>query len=111
MQWILAGRKLRQAVKNVQRLRQILSVFAAQGYADIVHRLKLGRFAPSKWRNRDDSVHPPTPERLRIAFENLGPTFVKLGQLLSTRPDLIPNDYIEEFTRLQDNVSPLPYSV
>jgi ubiquinone biosynthesis protein len=44
-----------------------------------------------------------------MSFEELGPTFVKLGQLLSTRPDLLPEAYIEEFTRLQDSVQPLPF--
>lgn len=50
------------------------------------------------------------PIRLRAAFEELGPTFVKLGQLLSNRPDMLPDEYIEEFKKLQDNVNPLPYS-
>lgn len=110
MQWLLAGRRLGQAVKNVQRLRQILSVFAAHGFADVVERLRLGRFAPRWWRaNPDDST--PTPERLRKAFETLGPTFVKFGQLLSTRPDLIPEAFIEEFTKLQDSVQPIPTAV
>ncbi|MBI2712258.1 MAG: AarF/ABC1/UbiB kinase family protein [Bdellovibrio sp.] len=46
-----------------------------------------------------------------MAFEELGPTFVKLGQLLSTRSDLLPEEYIEEFIKLQDNVLPLPFEV
>jgi ubiquinone biosynthesis protein len=48
-------------------------------------------------------------QRLRVSFEELGPTFIKFGQLLSTRPDLVPEPFIEEFTKLQDNVQPLPY--
>ncbi|PIY60771.1 hypothetical protein COY95_00080, partial [Candidatus Woesearchaeota archaeon CG_4_10_14_0_8_um_filter_47_5] len=50
-----------------------------------------------------------SPERLRRAFERLGPTFIKLGQLLSLRPDLAPPEYCEEFKKLQDHCEPLPY--
>jgi len=46
------------------------------------------------------------PSRIRMALEELGPTFIKLGQLLSTRPDLLPPEYIRELERLQDQVAP-----
>ncbi|MFC1760574.1 hypothetical protein ACFL6U_00660, partial [Planctomycetota bacterium] len=52
----------------------------------------------------------PVAKRVRLAFEELGPTFVKMGQILSTRPDLIPQEFIEEFTRLQSSVPPIKYS-
>lgn len=48
------------------------------------------------------------PERVKMLFEDLGPTFVKLGQLLSSRPDLVPKKYVEEFSKLQDNVEEFP---
>lgn len=51
------------------------------------------------------------PERMRISFEELGPTFVKLGQLLATRPDLVPEDYVLEFEKLHDRVQPLSFEV
>lgn len=96
--------------QDVQRLRQIFTVLAKHGYGHIIERLGL----------RDSRVLGiiiPTPstkpssnaERLRQALEELGPTFVKLGQILSTRPDLIPPAYIDEFSKLQDNVPPFPY--
>jgi ubiquinone biosynthesis protein len=112
MRWIQKGRQLGQAVKNVQRLRFILGVFSRHGFVDIVDRMNLGKFLPGRLAafaasQADKSV----PERLRLAFEELGPTFVKLGQLLSTRPDLLPENYIEEFIKLQDNVQPLPFEV
>lgn len=110
MQWLRTGRQLGQAVKNVQRLRQILAVLSKHGFVDIVERMDLGRFLPSRLAAYAESqADKSTPERLRLAFEELGPTFVKLGQLLSTRSDLLPDSFIEEFTKLQDNVQPLPF--
>jgi ubiquinone biosynthesis protein len=110
MKWLRTGRQLGQAVKNVQRLRTILAVFAKHGFADLVDRLDLGKFLPSRLAAFAESqADKNPPERLRLAFEELGPTFVKLGQLLSTRPDLVPEAYIDEFTKLQDNVLPLPF--
>jgi ubiquinone biosynthesis protein len=112
MQWIRRGRQIGAAVKNVQRLRVILAVFAKHGFVDIVERMNLSKFLPSRLAAFAESqAEFSPPERLRMAFEELGPTFVKLGQLLSTRPDLLPEDFIAEFTRLQDNVQPLPFDV
>src|SRR3984957_3036299 len=112
MQWIQKGRQLGQAVKNVPRLRFIIGVFSRHGFVDIVDRMNLGKFLPSRLAAfAATQAEKSVPERLSLAFEELGPTFVKLGQLLSTRPDLLPENYIEEFTKLQDNVQPLPFEV
>jgi ubiquinone biosynthesis protein len=112
MKWIKTGRQIGQAVKNVHRLRQILAVLAKHGFVDIVDRMDLGKFLPSRLAAFAESqADLSIQERLRASFEELGPTFVKLGQLLSTRPDLMPEAYIEEFTKLQDNVQPLPFEV
>lgn len=112
MQWILRSRKIGQAVKNVQRLRQMISILAKHGFADIVNRIDLGRFLPNRLASKtQDETEKSTPERLRLAFEELGPTFVKFGQLLSTRPDLVPEEFISEFTHLQDNVQPLAFEI
>lgn len=110
MRWIQTGRQLGQAVKNVQRLRQIVAVFARHGFADVMNRMDLGKYLPGKLATLADvGSEKSAPERLRLAFEELGPTFVKLGQLLSSRPDLVPEAFVEEFTRLQDNVAPVPF--
>ncbi len=112
MKWIRTGRQLGQAVKNVQRLRQIVSVFAKHGFVEFVDRMDLGKFFPGRIGAYAEAQADKTPqERLRLAFEELGPTFVKFGQLLSTRSDLLPEAFIDEFTRLQDNVQPLPYEI
>src|SRR6187397_2710930 len=112
MRWIQTSRQLGQAVKNVQRLRQIIAVFAKHGFVDVVDRMNLGKFLPSRLAQFAESqADRSTQERLRLAFEELGPTFVKLGQLLSTRPDLLPDSFIEEFVKLQDNVQTLPFEV
>ncbi len=111
MRWIRTGMQIGQAVKNVQRLRQIVSVFSRHGFADVVQRMDLGKFLPKKFAPAEGEADISIQVRLRRSFEELGPTFVKLGQLLSTRPDLLPEAFIEEFTKLQDDVQPLPFSV
>lgn len=112
MKWVRRGRQIGQAVKNVQRLRQILAVFAKHGFVDVVERVNLSKFLPSRLAAFAESQADQSPqERLRKAFEELGPTFVKLGQLLSTRPDLLPDHFIQEFVKLQDGVLPLPFEV
>jgi ubiquinone biosynthesis protein len=96
--------------QDVQRLRQILTVLAKHGYGHIIERFGLrdsrilGIILPTP------SIKPASnPEHLRQVLEELGPTFVKLGQILSTRPDLVPPDYIDEFSKLQDNVPPFTF--
>ncbi len=112
MKWVRTGMQLGQVVKNAQRLRQILAVLARHGFSDLVVRMNLGKFLPSRFSTFiETAAEKSTPERLRLAFEELGPTFVKLGQLLSTRPDIIPENALQELARLQDNVRPLPFGV
>jgi ubiquinone biosynthesis protein len=112
MRWIYTGRQLGQAVKNVQRLRQVLGVFAKYGFVDVVDRMKLGKFLPSRLAAfAETQAEKSIQERLRLAFEELGPTFVKFGQLLSMRPDVVSEAFIEEFVKLQDSVQVLPFDV
>lgn len=112
MRWIKTGKQLGQAVKNVQRLRQIIAVFAKYGFVDLAERMNLHKLLPSRLAAYAESQAEKTPaERIRLAFEELGPTFVKLGQLLSTRSDILPEAFIDELTHLQDNVQPLSFAL
>ncbi len=112
MKWIKTGRQIGQAVKNVQRLRQVIAVFAKHGFADILGRMDLGRFLPSRLDFLSElQTEKSAAVRLRESFEELGPTFIKFGQLLSMRSDLLPEAFIEEMVKLQDNVQPLSYDV
>ncbi|RYZ70323.1 MAG: AarF/ABC1/UbiB kinase family protein [Proteobacteria bacterium] len=110
MKWIKTGQKLNLAVRNAGRLKEILGVFAKHGFVDVLTRMDLERFIPARWRNWiDEAAELSTEQRLRLAFEELGPTFTKLGQLLATRPDLVPESFVEEFAHLQDDVRTLPF--
>lgn len=96
------------ALRNAARLRTIASVFARYGFQNIAEKIRLGKFIVERLSGIDADQFTPA-ERLRMAFEELGPTFVKLGQLLATRPDLVPEEFVEEFKRLHDQVSALPF--
>jgi ubiquinone biosynthesis protein len=97
------------AAKNAGRMRTIVGVFAKNGFQNVAEKIRLGRFLLERFAKPDIEKYTPA-ERMRMAFEELGPTFVKLGQVLATRPDLIPEDFVEEFKRLHDQVRPLPFS-
>jgi ubiquinone biosynthesis protein len=96
---------------DVHRLGQILDVLAKYGFGYLLERLRLDR--TRKVRKVTPSPAPasldlPAPVRVRKALEELGPTFIKLGQILSTRADLIPLRYCIELGKLQDCVPPFP---
>jgi len=97
---------------RVLRLVHISAVLVRHGLDDLVFALHLFRplgwalrLMPWRWRER---VRRPRGQRLREALEELGPIFVKFGQMLSTRPDLLPEDIATELARLQDRVPPFP---
>jgi len=94
-------------LKDIQRLSHIVAVLAKYGFGNLVRRLGLEE---SKLISHLLPAEPPPgsePERLRRVLEELGPTFVKFGQILSTRADLIPPAYAREFSKLQDEVEPV----
>ena len=95
------------------RFREIAGVFVSHGFGWVVAQLKLRRELQIEYEGaeltRAALGSPDSGKRLVSAFTQLGPTFVKLGQILSTRPDLLPQPIIDELTRLQDAVEPLPF--
>ena len=98
--------------KHLDRYRQIVGVLADEGLDNILNVTGLRHFQPASRRLRPDRGSPePFGVRLRHTLERLGPTFVKLGQVASTRPDLIPDETIQELRRLQDDVAPFSDSV
>ncbi|NBX93681.1 MAG: AarF/ABC1/UbiB kinase family protein [Proteobacteria bacterium] len=110
MKVISTANQISQAFKNAGRLREILKILVSTGFADFMRRMQLTRFLPESQNEDPTYKNLPLPHRLRIAFEKLGPGFVKLGQLMASRPDLIPEDFVEEFSKLQDQVSTIPFS-
>lgn len=88
--------------KRWRRYRQISRILIRHGFGFLLHQAGLGlAWLPWRWRM---SPAPPPAHHLRLALEELGPTFIKLGQMLSTRPDLIPPDFVTELIQLQDRV-------
>lgn len=94
-----------QIYRNVNRWGEILSILSKYGLAGWISRFDLS-FAKGLFKNRDGETLAKLPRerRIRMALEELGPTFVKLGQILSTRPDQVGLALTEELSKLQDNV-------
>ncbi len=99
--------KINQTFKNIKRLQQIGTIFASYGFQNILNDIGLDRLIPFQHSDSNRTNRSPAV-RLRMAFEELGPTFIKLGQMLSVRPDLIPSEFVLEFRKLQDQVKPIP---
>ncbi|WP_448875293.1 ABC1 kinase family protein [Desulfobulbus propionicus] len=97
--------------RHLNRYHRILRVLFKYGFNDLVDRLHIDQYLESglqmiNRKPREQIARLSRPERLRLVFEELGPTFIKLGQLLSTRPDLIPADFLDELAKLQDDIPP-----
>lgn len=90
--------------RHVARYREIGAVLAKYGWAQLIGRLGLAEL----FRTKPSRAAPESPVRLREALEELGPTFVKFGQLLSTRADIVPQPYIDELVKLQDTAPIVP---
>ncbi len=98
-------------IRNIERMREISEVAVRHGFGYFFERHRLVHLLP-RWRRR--RIEVPVAQRgrhIREMLDELGPTFVKFGQLLSTRRDIVPPDIVQELVMLQDRVSPFPFNV
>ncbi|MDB5038634.1 MAG: Ubiquinone biosynthesis protein [Bacteriovoracaceae bacterium] len=98
---------LKNKISNWTRFQTILKTFAKHGFTSFIR--DFGFPLPGTFRESTETLKAGVPKQLRKAFEELGPTFIKLGQLLSTRPDILPEEYIFEFSKLTDQISGFPF--
>ena len=108
----LAALFTRKGRLRVRRYRRIFATLAGYGFGEVVYQTGLGRllrvFIRPRKRAVSETAESTTWERARKVLEELGPTFVKLGQILSNRPDLVPIELQEELEKLQEDVPPFP---
>ena len=104
------------AARDFRRVGDITGILVRYGFSDVVHRMglasaldKLGETL--HWKEAENLAQMDTPQRITAALQDLGPTFIKLGQLMSTRVDMFPPEWIAEFEKLQDHVSPADYEL
>src|SRR5262245_56936737 len=98
------------AVRDLERLRQIAGVLARHGFGELVQRTGLSaQLGLGKRPDDEDQRTIGLGERIRLVLTELGPSFVKLGQIVSTRGDVIPADIIDELRKLQDEVPGVPF--
>ncbi|MFP4016607.1 MAG: ABC1 kinase family protein [Halanaerobiales bacterium] len=98
--------------RHLLRYRKIAEVLLKNGFGVIVERLELNKYLPFKTRfnkGNNDLNKKGLAVRFRIVLQELGPTYIKLGQLLSTRADLLPPTYVRELRKLQDKVDSVPF--
>lgn len=103
----------RQTYRDLQRVRQILNTLIKYGFGYIVERLNLQGYIPLGKRlfriPKREVIPRNAAEQFRLVLEELGPTFIKFGQILSLRRDILSEDFIKELEKLQDEVPPFPF--
>lgn len=106
--------KINRNIRSIRRYWNIVRVLSTYGFDQALEMLGLADMVMRSRRllrsGPPDLARLSAAERMRLALEELGPTFIKLGQLLSTRPDVIPHAFVREFEKLQDNVPSFPFA-
>jgi ubiquinone biosynthesis protein len=106
--------KINRNIRSIRRYLNIVRVLSTYGFDQALEMLGLAdmvvRSRKLFRRSMPDIARLTAAERMRLALEELGPTFIKLGQILSTRPDVIPHAFAREFEKLQDNVPSFPFA-
>ena len=104
----------RRSIRHLQRYSEIVAIFARHGFGFLFNHPEPGPRFRLRFRRAPQQEVPRDADNLAVHFrqalEEAGPTFVKFGQILSTRPDVIPEAYCEAFTKLQDDVGALPFA-
>jgi ubiquinone biosynthesis protein len=107
---------IKRTISNTRRFAEIVKVLSKFGFRQLVVDTGLYRLLGNTKEEMDSTAGGggeeglPRPERVRMVLEELGPTFIKLGQILSTRPDLIPPEWAQEFKKLQDRCRQVPFT-
>ena len=103
---------IKRTIRNTKRFTEIVGVLSRFGFRQMINDSGLGRFIDKhRYEQESDTLssRQPNAVRVRLVLEELGPTFIKLGQILATRPDLVPAEWCEEFTKLQSKRTPVSY--
>src|SRR3972149_147663 len=106
----------RRHYRDLPRVRHIIMVASRHGFGHFVEQIGLQRFVSFGRRlflfkkQLPPEHRMSAPERLRLMFEELGPSFIKLGQVLACRPDMLPLEYAQELCKLTNSVHPFPFA-
>ena len=105
--------ELHKTYRNIGRFRQVIAVLIKYGFGEILDRMNMASYlrigSRRLFARQQEIAALSWAERIRLALDDLGPTFVKMGQIMSTRPFLIPVELVIELAKLQDQVTPFPF--
>jgi ubiquinone biosynthesis protein len=100
---------LKDEIKDAKRLKEIAGIFTKYGLGYLIQKFHLQRFS-TRHASADAIFTEPLSVRVRMILEELGPTFIKLGQMLSLHPEIVPLEFCKEFEKLQDSVPPVDFA-